>query len=89
MNLNYDMNVRNNSNNKAMAKTMNNDLSDMEVSENNSLAMHYATTRISNLRDSLQDVATAANSESKNNQLRKSIAGNSHQDMKGSTAGQS
>lgn len=77
MNLNFDMNVRNNSNNKAMAKTMNNDLSDMEGSENNSMQMHYATTRLSNLRDSLQDTATAANSESKNNPLRKSITTNS------------
>ena len=63
---------------------MNTDLSDMEVSENNSLAQHYATTRISNLRDSLQD--TAANSDIKNNPLRKSVTTNS-QDLKGSTVG--
>ena len=50
VNVNFDMNVRNNS---VMSKRNNNDLSDIEGSLNESSAINYATMRSSNIRDSL------------------------------------
>lgn len=69
MNVNFDMNVRNNS--VMNRRSPNTDLSDMDGSINESSTMHYATTRTSNLRDSLNSAPA-----NKNHLIRKSFTTN-------------